>query len=188
MDVRNWGSTPAEREAHYACDQLGFASDETLFRAISIAAPPALVFRWLAQLRAAPYSYDLVDNFGRRSPPVLTPGLDALEPGQRLMVIFRIAAFEPQRSLTVTLDSHLYAALFGEIAGTYRVVADGACARLVAKILVRYPKGPHGLLLRAVLPWLDLVMFAKQLRTLKRYAERDAAAVRYRSREDGGPL
>jgi hypothetical protein len=54
-------------------------------------------------------------------------------------------------------------------------------SRLVAKILLRYPKGAYGTLLRTVLPTLDLVMFRKQLLNLKRLTERDAVAMRYRT-------
>ncbi len=181
VDVRTWGSRAAERASHFPCDDLGFEADDAFFRAIDVFASPELVFRWLAQLRAAPYSYDLVDNFGRPSPSRLTPGLDALAPGQRMMTIFRLVAFEPGHSLTVALDSRAYAAMFGALAGTYRVEAAPSGARIVAKILLRYPKGAYGRLLRTVLPALDLVMFRKQLLTLKRLAERDAARMRYRT-------
>ncbi len=181
MDILNWGSTQSERASHFPCDDLGFASDIALFRAVTIEASPALTYRWLAQLRAAPYSYDLIDNFGRPSPARLTPGLDALVPGQRIMTIFRLASFESGRSLTLALDSRAYEAAFGGIVGSYRVDPAPTGARLVAKILLRYPKGAYGTLLRTVLPTLDLVMFRKQLLTLKRLAERDAASMRYRT-------
>ncbi|MCK7580455.1 MAG: hypothetical protein MZV65_35625 [Chromatiales bacterium] len=60
-----------------------------------------IVFRWLCQLRVAPYSYDWIDNLGRTSPGVLLPGLDALEAGQRFMTIFRLVAFAPGESITL---------------------------------------------------------------------------------------
>jgi hypothetical protein len=181
MDVVTGGSTPQERASSFPCDALGFAYDVALYRAITIAAPPALVFRWLAQLRVAPYSYDLIDNFGRRSPPLLTPGLDALAVGQRIMTIFRVAGFERGRSLTITLNSGAYEALFGALAGSLRVDPQGDGSRLIAKVLLRYPKGAYGRVLATVLPTLDFIMFRKQLLTLKTYAERDAAAARYRA-------
>jgi hypothetical protein len=55
-----WGSTAAERSASYPCEDFVPGADLELFRAIDISAPVAVVFRWLCQLRAAPYSYDLL--------------------------------------------------------------------------------------------------------------------------------
>ncbi len=173
-DARNWGATAAERRARYPCDELPFEADDVFFRAIDVAAPPALAFRWLCQLRVAPYSYDWLDNFGRRSPPRLVPGLERLAVGQRIMILFRLADFALGSSLTVDLPSRVGRALMGGIVGSYVVSPAPGGARLVAKVLVRYPRGPYGRLLRAVMPDVDLFMFRKQLVTLRRYMERDA--------------
>ncbi len=170
----NWGATEAEVAERYPCDELGFAHDAVFHRAIDVDAPAALAYRWLCQLRAAPYSYDLVDNFGRRSPPELIPGLERLAVGQRAMVIFEIAGFGPNE-LTLRLAFRPAVAVMGDFAGTYRVRPLGPSrTRIVVRILVRYPGGPYGRFMRRAMPWLDLVMFRKQLITLKRYAERDA--------------
>jgi hypothetical protein len=72
----NWGATAAERAAALPCDALAPAAPTRADRAISIAAPPEHVFAWLCQLRGAPYSYDLLDNRGRRSPRTLSPATD----------------------------------------------------------------------------------------------------------------
>ena len=81
--VEDWGSTAAERAEPFPCDRLLADPDAAMFRAVDVEAPAAVSFRWLCQLRAAPYSYDKLDNLGRRSPQALTPGLDELEVGQR---------------------------------------------------------------------------------------------------------
>ncbi|HWE71060.1 MAG TPA: hypothetical protein VG205_11880 [Acidimicrobiales bacterium] len=193
IDIDGWGSSEEERTAAYPCDVLIDNPDRVLFRAVDVAAPADLVFRWVCQLRAAPYSYDWIDNLGRPSPRQLTPGLDQLEVGQRVATIFRLAGFEPGRS--ITFDTHSW--LFGRVAMTYRAVpgesdagaragadagadAGGTAAsrrcRLVVKLLVAWPSGWRGPTMRALLPGGDLVMMRRQLLNLKALAERDAAA------------
>ena len=166
-----WGTTAAERARAFPCDRWLPGADDALFRAVDVDAPAAVVFRWLCQLRVAPYSYDWIDNFGRPSPRRLTPGLEALAVGQRAMSFFEIVEFEHDRHLTAVTRS----ALFGEIAASYVVVPrDAASCRLVVKVLVRHPPAPVGWMTRALLPWGDLVMMRKQLLTLKTLAERPA--------------
>ena len=167
--VETWGATPSEREAAYPCDEL-LDSPNVLFRAVDIDAPSALVFRWLCQLRKAPYSYDWIDNLGRRSPQQLIDGLDHLEVGQRFL-IFRLVSFEEGTS--ITLDS--ITALFGRVVITYRVIpVEADRSRLVVKLIFSTPPGPYGWAMRRILPAADLVMMRKQLLTWKALAERDA--------------
>lgn len=172
--VEQWGSTGEERAQPFPCDRLIAAPQQTLFRAVDVVAPQAVTFRWLCQLRAAPYSYDRLDNLGRRSPQELTPGLELLEPGQRMQTIFRLIEFEPGRSLTMRHRGRL----FGQVACTYRADAvDERRSRIVVKVLVSHqPGGLLGPLLRLTLPSGDLLMMRRQLLNLKRLAERTAGA------------
>jgi hypothetical protein len=168
----HWGSTPEERAASYPCDAVLPDHDpaESMFRAVTVRAPAAVVFRWLCQLRVAPYSYDWLDNWGRRSPRALTPGVDALAAGQRVMGIFELAAFELDRHLTLRLRRP---GVFPPLAVSYLLApVDTERCRLVAKLVVRARPGLWDRIGRRVFPWLDLVMMRKQLLTLKRLAER----------------
>jgi hypothetical protein len=165
--VRGWGTTVEERAAVLPCDRLLPGADEVVDRAIDVAAPPAVVFRWLCQLRVAPYSYDLLDNLGRRSPRELTPGLDQLDLGQRFATIFRLVDVEPARSLTIRTDT----GPFGDVVATYLVTPRPRGSRLAVRLRVDYPRGPLGRLWRLVLPAGDLVMMRKQLRTFAGLAE-----------------
>jgi hypothetical protein len=169
--IRTWGTTAAERTRPFPCDAVLRDADEAYHRGISVEAAPAVVFRWLCQLRAAPYSYDWIDNFGQRSPPRLVPGLDRLEVGQRVMTIFDLVSFEPGRHLTLRLRARTFP---GAIAVSYTVVPEGArSSRLLVKLAVRYPRGPLGWVLRRLLPAGDVVMMRRQLLNLKRLAEED---------------
>ena len=164
--AHTWGSTPAERAAPFPCDDHLPDADAALFRATDVAAPAPLTFRWLCQLRAAPYSYDWLDNFGRQSPRRLTRDLDDLASGQRVMVIFRLVAFARDEHLTLTLGGPS-TFIFGEAALTYRIVAvSDTRSRIVVKLLIRYPFWGHWRAIRALFAWGDLLMMRKQLRTL----------------------
>jgi hypothetical protein len=169
MLARTWGSTAVEREAPRACDLHLPDANDALWRALDVGAPPPTLFRWLCQLRVAPYSYDWLDNGGRRSPRALTPGVEQLALGQRFMKIFELVAFEPDRDITLLMRGARR--LFGGLALTYHVSARGARgSRLLVKILVRHPTRAH----RVLLPWGDLVMMRRQLLNLRALAERDA--------------
>jgi hypothetical protein len=165
-----WGATPAERAMALPCDQFLERPDQVLHRAVDVDAPPGVVFRWLCQLRVAPYSYDWIDNRGRTSPRTLTPGLERLAVGQPVMTIFELAAFEVGRHLTLLLRHGR--SVFGDIAVTYAVLPRASDrSRLVVRLRVRHPRGPLGWLGRWWLPWGDLVMMRKQLLTLRALAE-----------------
>jgi hypothetical protein len=156
-----WGATEAECDHPLPCDDLqpvGVQAD----RAISIDAPPNLVYAWLCQLRAGPYSYDLLDNFGRRCPRQRDPQLTELQVGQRFMSSFELVSFVSGRHVTLVA---------GKIYVTYAVRAEGTGTRLVVRV-------------RSGMPWLlgrllalgDVIMMRKQLRTIKELAEAEARA------------
>jgi len=161
----NWAASVAERRASLACDELLPAARTRCDRAISVDAPAAVLFRWLCQLRVAPYSYDLLDNLGRRSPRHLTPGLERLELGQRFMSIFTLASCAPEDHLTLRAPG---------VAVTYAVRAYADHSRLVARVAFKAPGGRLGdALVGRALALGDLIMMRKQLLTLKELAEHD---------------
>lgn len=157
--VRTWGTTPADEALPWDCDRVLPDATHAYLRATEVDAPAATTFRWLCQLRVAPYSYDLIDNLGRRSPRELTPGTDDLRVGQRMVGVFRLAAVEPGTSLTIAVSA---------CAMTYRVQAlPGDRSRIVAKVAFRAPgPAPVRALAGWALGWGDLVMIRRQLLNL----------------------
>lgn len=158
-----WGVSEGETLRSYPCD--GFVSSPTLqaWRGVDVAAPPETVWPWVAQVRIAPYSYDWIDNLGRRSPrePLGLPEPRAGEwfttaGGRRLG---RIVSADPGRQLT------------GTIMGAY-----------MSYVLVHQGPGRTCLLLKVVSEaprWAaaglsagDLIMARRQLLNLKHLAER----------------
>jgi hypothetical protein len=176
-----WGTEPRERSLAFPCDGLISQPDAVLYRGVTIKASREIVFRWLCQMRAAPYSYDWIDNFGRQSPQELTPGLDNLAIGQDVMRIFNLVGFEQDCHLTLRLKTKSGASrTFGDIAVSYLIVnivepiiEQGSISRcrLLVKLIGKYPRGLQGAMMRALLPWGDLIMMRRQLLTFKRLAE-----------------
>ncbi|WP_225730289.1 MULTISPECIES: hypothetical protein [unclassified Nocardia] len=163
-----WGATPAERARRLPCDELepgGLQAD----RAISIDAAPYLVYAWLCQLRVAPYSYDLIDNLGRRSPETRDPGLTALAAGQRFMFVFELVEFIPGQCITLRTD---------RVSVTYAVYPEGSGTRLVVRVRFRLPRP-----IAHPVAFGDLLMTRKQLLTLKKLAEAEQHG---QSAETGG--
>lgn len=163
-----WGATVEERRAALPCDGLLATARCRWDRAVDVDAPVALIYRWLCQLKLAPYSYDLLDNFGRRSPRELVAGTERLETGQRFMSIFSLASYTPDQHLTLR-SRHA--------AVTYSVRDGPVASRLAVRVRFDPPGGRVGAVtLGLALAVGDLLMMRKQLLTLRGLAERDARA------------
>jgi hypothetical protein len=167
-----WGATPAEWDRHYPSDERLRTGWMRMLRAVPCAAPPEAVWPWLCQLQVAPYSYDLLDNRGHRSPRSLTPALTDLTVGQDFMTIFRLEEFVTGSRLTLSVKPGGPTRAFGAGWITYAVAPDGRGSRLVGALVFPERRGPLGAVSNALLPWGDLVMMRKQLLTLADLAAR----------------
>ena len=170
----HWNTTELERRAGRAHVRSDGPAHTTLTRGIDVDAPSDLVFRWLCQLRVAPYSYDWINNFGRRSPRRLSDGADQLAVGQRFLAL-ELAHFEPGREIT-TAASPLELRLFGVLGFTYRVIRrDTGRSRILVLIDMEVPTSRWRTARHVALSWVDLLMVRKQLRTIRKLAEQQAA-------------
>ncbi len=164
-----WGVTQAEVERSYGCD--AFVTSPTLeaWRGVTVRADPDTVWARLRQVRIAPYSYDLVDNLGRRSPRTLTPGADRLEVGQTMAMVFRLTGFDDGHHWTAVTGER-GRRLLGTTSMTYAAEPVGSDrpdhSRLVCRMVTTWPRPASD-----ALAWGDLVMMRKQLHTLRDLAE-----------------
>jgi hypothetical protein len=171
-----WGTKTEEELLAFPCDRYVPDPDAAYYRGITIQARPEVIFRWLCQMRVAPYSYDLIDNLGRRSPQTLTPGLNELAVGQHIFDPrggFELAEFEYDQHFTVrTRKNTVMFRILGDIAASYLIVpqTSNSC-RLLVKVVVRYPGGALGRFMRLVLPWGDRIMMSRQMLNFKKLSE-----------------
>ena len=176
---RWWAPVDADAAGLLAARQRpDSAGDQRWMRAVHVAAPPTVVYDWLTQLRRAPYSYDWLDNFGRRSPRRLDGRAGEIAAGDAVMTIFTTVSVEPGRSFVLRLADPRWIAVCGRIDVTYEAVPYTRGTLLSAELVVSLAPGPLPRLRRAALAWGDLLMMRKQLRTLGALAERDAAEMR----------
>ncbi len=171
-----WGTTPDERDMAFPCDRFLEQPDATLYRGVTIHAQPEVIFRWLCQIRVAPYSYDWIDNLGRQSPRVLIDGLDELAIGQHVMGGSAVFDFKRDRHLTIrTIPRSFEQRILGDNLVSYLIVPEdsGGC-RLLVKIVAKFPRGPLGWFWRVFLPWGELIMMRKQLLNFMELSEQSA--------------
>jgi hypothetical protein len=173
-----WGTSASERRLHFPGENDLTDPHDVLWRGVTIHAPTAVSWAWLCQLRVAPYSYDWLDNVGRRSPRQRTDSLQDIQVGQRLMTIFDVTLVEPRRALAARIHQRGPRAVFGDVLVCYLLTEDRTENRLLARVAVRYNEGWRGRLLRAILPFGDALMMRRQLLTLKALAESEAAKTR----------
>jgi proline iminopeptidase len=104
------GATPEEVENPYPGADLVPGSVRGATMATTIDAPPDEIWPWLVQMghdRGGWYSWDRLDNFGRRSTEHIHPEWQDLSVGDRLVSApngtfwFEVAALEPERFLAL---------------------------------------------------------------------------------------
>jgi hypothetical protein len=162
-----WGVTPAETSRRYPCDDFVVRPVLQAWRGVTVQAGPEQVWPWVAQIRLAPYSYDWIDNLGRRSPRRLYDRPDPV-PGERFTAalggrpVGRIVAVMPGNHLTGRIMSTVM---------SYVLVPEGRATRLLLKIVTG-----RGRLVAPLLSVGDLLMARRQLLNLARLAEQSAAS------------
>ncbi len=164
-----WGVTPTETGRWYPCDDLVPNPVLQAWRGVTVHAGPEYVWPWVAQIRLAPYSYDWIDNLGRRSPQDLR-GLPEPVVGDVFTTAFRgrrvgrIVSVKPREELTGTIRGAVM---------SYVLVPldDGRQTRLLLKLVTR-----GGRLTAPLLSVGDLMMARRQLLNFAALAERTASS------------
>jgi hypothetical protein len=160
-----WGVTFSETRRRYPCDDVvpnpGFAA----WRGVTVHAPPEAVWPWVAQIRSAPYSYDWIDNLGRRSPQRLC-GLPDPVVGERFTTAF--GGRPAGRILAVSVGEELTGQIMRTVM-SYVLVPQAGTTRLLLKVVARKRHA-----LTPLLSLGDLIMARRQLLNIAHLSEQDA--------------
>ncbi|WP_040837406.1 hypothetical protein [Nocardia brevicatena] len=157
-----WGVSDGEISRSYPCDEFVTSPTLQAWRGVSVEAPAEVLWPWVAQVRLAPYSYDWIDNFGRRSPRELK-GLPEPRAGEGFTTaggreLGRIVSVDPGKQLTATI--------MGAFMSYVLVPQDHDTTRLLLKVVMR-----TGRWVALGLSVGDLIMARRQLLNLKLLAE-----------------
>ena len=158
-----WGVSQSETLRWYPCDGLVASPTLQAWRGVYVAAPAGAVWPWVAQIRLAPYSYDWIDNLGRRSPPELA-GLPEPRAGDRFTTA---AGRHLGRIVSVDAGKQLTGTIMGAYMSYVLVPHDHHTTRLLLKIVMRTTRWAA-----PALSIGDLIMARRQLLNLKQLAER----------------
>jgi hypothetical protein len=158
-----WGVSESETARSYPCDDFVASPTLQAWRGVRVEAPAEAVWPWVAQVRLAPYSYDWIDNLGRRSPQELVC-LPEPQVGDGFTTaggreLGRIVSVDPGKQLTGTI--------MGAFMSYVLVPQEHDTTRLLLKVVIRTTRwAALGLSVG------DLIMARRQLLNLKRLAER----------------
>ncbi len=109
MIFQYWGATPDEINSHIIGDDLCPKATLTATRCITISAPPQDVFPWIRQMgfgRAGWYSYDWLDNLGRKSATSILPEWQSVQSGDLIPagpISFVATIVEPPRHFVLEI-------------------------------------------------------------------------------------
>ena len=145
-----------------------------LIRHIEIHSGASDIFVWLKQLRIAPYSYDLLDNRGRKSPEYLIENLPPLKCGSHFLLAFHIYGFEENKYIAgrfcipVNPPVNRY---IREMLIEYRIQESGVNALLWCKIKGWYNHGIASEGFFRFFSVVNLIMTNRQLRKIRKLSE-----------------
>lgn len=182
-----WGASAAEAAGAMPGDEVVKDPSFDATRAVSIAAPPELIYPWLVQMgvgRAGWYSYDLLDNLARPSAKIILPQHQSIAVGDVVPMSpdgkqgMRVWGFEPDGWLA-WWDG------IGDSTWVWRVHTGGdGTSRLVSRVRMRYRWLSPSILFGLLVEFFDLVMMRRAMLGIKERAE--ALAARSDPRWPGG--
>ena len=172
MIFQYWGATEKEITSSVVGDDVCPNATLSATRCITIAATPENVFPWIRQMgfrRAGWYSYDLLDNLGRRSATTVHAEWQNVQSGDLIpagLMAFTAVIVDPPNSFVLEVKSgkRKTPRLHFTLAYELRVVPEGT--RLITRLRSRI-KVPGGRLIeKCILGPGDGFMLRRQLLTI----------------------
>lgn len=168
-----WGATADEVSRSLPGDEMVSEPNFNATRAITIAAPPKVVWPWIVQVgltRAGWYSYDLLDNLGRPSARRVIPEFQHLAPGD--VVPMSPNGKHGMRVQHVDAPHSMIWGTPGDTTWAWQLEErpDGS-TRLIARVRSRYRWFSPSVAFSLLLEFADVWMMRKMLLNLRARSE-----------------
>jgi hypothetical protein len=176
MMFQFWGATTDEINSVVVGDDL--CSNATLIatRSITISAPPQDVFPWIRQMgfgRAGWYSYDLLDNLGRKSATSIIDKWQSVVAGDKIPsgpISFTAAIVDAPRHFVLEIQSMGKKSPRLHFTLAYELRDDPRGTRLVTRMRSHIALPFGSLIEKLVLGPGDGIMLRRQLLTISKNA------------------
>ena len=170
-----WGATDAEVKRSMPGDEIVSQPSFNATRAVTIHAPAQNIYPWIVQMgvtRAGWYSYDLLDNLGRRSAESILPEHQNIQVGDLIPI-----SPDGKQGMWVKYFRKNKWMLWwdkkGDTTWIWEIHADGeGNARLITRVRVKYRLFSSAILFNLLTEFFDILMMRKFMLGIKRRAEK----------------
>jgi len=169
-----WGATDEEIKRSMPGDDIVEKPSFDATRAVTINAPAEDIYPWIVQMgvnRAGWYSYDLLDNLGRRSAEVILPEHQNIQVGD-----LNPMSPDGKQGLWVkdfrSTEWMLWWDKIGDTSWAWGIYSEGeSYSRLVTRVRVKYRWFSPAILFNLIIEFFDIVMMRKCMLGIRRLAE-----------------
>ncbi len=178
MIFQFWGATPEEIQSPVVGDDLCSAATLIATRSITISAPPQEVFQWILQMgfgRAGWYSYDWLDNLGRKSATIIHDEWQTVKVGDKVPsgpISFIAAIVEAPRHFVLEIKSLGKKSPKLHFTLAYELRDDPHGTRLVTRMRSHISVPLGSLFEKLILGPGDGLMLRRQLLTIRQNASK----------------
>jgi len=170
-----WGATDAEVKRSMPGDEIVSKPSFNATRAVTIHAPAHNIYPWIVQMgvtRAGWYSYDLLDNLGRRSAESLLPEHQNIQIGDLIPI-----SPDGKQGMWVKYFRKNKWMLWwdkkGDTTWIWEIHPEGENQfRLITRIRVKYRLFSSAVLFNLLTEFFDILMMRKSMLGIKRRAEK----------------
>jgi len=169
-----WGATDAEIKRSMPGDEIVGKPSFNATRAVTIHAPAQNIYPWIVQMgvtRAGWYSYDLLDNLGRRSAESILPEHQNIQVGDLIPLSpdgkqgMRVKYFRKNKWMLWWDEK-------GDTTWVWEIHPEGeGNARLITRVRVKYRLFSPAILFNLLIEFFDILMMRKSMLGIKKRAE-----------------